>query len=93
MLQTYHTLAAFAKKIIHILVLNSCKINFHQLSGASEIFLALPTRLSAALSLFDMPDSMVGIFDPDLAATGIEKEDERVRTLDAQALRHTLGLI
>lgn len=38
-----------------------------------------------------MPDSMVGIFDRDLAAAGIEKEDERGRTLDVHALRHTFG--
>jgi integrase len=48
-------------------------------------------RLPAALPLFDMPDSMVGIFDRDLVAAGIEKEDERGRTLDVHALRHTFG--
>jgi site-specific recombinase XerD len=50
-----------------------------------------PVVLPAALPLFDMPDSMVGVFDRDLAAAGIEKEDERGRTLDVHALRHTFG--
>ncbi|OHB48104.1 MAG: hypothetical protein A2Y10_17495 [Planctomycetes bacterium GWF2_41_51] len=51
----------------------------------------VPARLPAALPLFDMPDSMVGIFDRDLAAAGIEKTDERGRSLDVHALRHTFG--
>ena len=51
----------------------------------------IPLRLSATMPLFDMPDSMVGIFDRDLAAAGIEKTDERGRTLDVHALRHTFG--
>ncbi|OQA03102.1 MAG: site-specific tyrosine recombinase XerC [Planctomycetes bacterium ADurb.Bin401] len=52
---------------------------------------AIPAHLPAALPLFDMPDSMVGIFDRDIAAAGIAKEDERGRTLDVHALRHTFG--
>jgi len=48
-------------------------------------------RLPAAIPLFDMPDSMVGIFNRDIAAAEIEKEDERGRTLDVHALRHTFG--
>ncbi|OHB54201.1 MAG: hypothetical protein A2Y12_17155 [Planctomycetes bacterium GWF2_42_9] len=50
-----------------------------------------PVVLPAALPLFNMPDSMVGVFDRDIAAAGIEKEDERGRTLDVHALRHTFG--
>jgi integrase len=34
---------------------------------------------------------MVAIFDLDLAAAGIDKRDERGRTLDVHALRHTFG--
>jgi site-specific recombinase XerD len=45
----------------------------------------------ARLPLFDMPDSLIGIFDRDLAAAGIAKQDERGRTLDVHALRHTFG--
>ena len=42
-------------------------------------------------SLFEMPDSLIGIFDRDLAAAGIDKLDPRGRTLDVHALRHTFG--
>ena len=41
--------------------------------------------------LFEIPDSLVGIFDRDLAAAGIDKQDQRGRTLDVHALRHTFG--
>jgi site-specific recombinase XerD len=49
------------------------------------------TALLAQMPLFDMPRSMVGLFDRDLAAAGIAKRDERGRTLDVHALRHTFG--
>jgi integrase len=52
---------------------------------------AVPVRLPAGMRLFDVPRSMVGIFDRDLAAAGIAKRDERGRTLDVHALRHTFG--
>jgi integrase len=58
---------------------------------AIKIGNAVPVRLPAALPLFDVPRSMVGIFDRDLAAAGIAKRDERGRTLDVHALRHTFG--
>ena len=51
----------------------------------------VPVRLPAGMGLFDMPRSMVGIFDRDIAAAGIAKRDERGRTLDVHALRHTFG--
>lgn len=51
----------------------------------------VPARLPAALPLFEMPRSMVGTFDRDLAAASIEKFDERGRSLDVHALRHTFG--
>ena len=47
--------------------------------------------LSASMPLFEFPRSLVGIFDRDLAATGIEKQDQRGRSLDVHALRHTFG--
>src|SRR5690606_17614778 len=50
-----------------------------------------PSPLPASMPLFDMPRSLVGIFDRDLAAAGIEKFDERGRSLDVHALRHTFG--
>lgn len=51
----------------------------------------IPAQLPHATPLFVMPDSMIGIFDRDLTAAGIDKEDERGRTLDVHALRHTFG--
>jgi integrase len=47
--------------------------------------------LPAATPLFDIPRSLVGIFDRDLAAAGIAKHDDRGRSLDVHALRHTFG--
>ncbi len=47
--------------------------------------------LPASAPLFEIPRSLVGIFDRDLAAAGIEKQDQRGRTLDVHALRHTFG--
>jgi hypothetical protein len=41
-------------------------------------------------ALFDMPDSLIGIFDRDLAAAGIDKQDPRGRTLDVHALPGSL---
>ena len=51
----------------------------------------VPARLPAGMPLFEMPRSMVGIFDRDLIAAGISKHDDRGRTLDVHALRHTFG--
>lgn len=51
----------------------------------------VPVRLPAATPLFDVPDSLVGTFDRDLAAAGISKKDESGRTVDVHALRHTFG--
>ena len=47
--------------------------------------------LSARMPLFHIPRSLVGIFDRDLAAAGIDKHDDRGRSLDVHALRHTFG--
>ena len=44
-----------------------------------------------AMPLFDIPDSLIGTFNRDLAAAGIAKQDPRGRTLDVHALRHTFG--
>ena len=41
--------------------------------------------------LFTVPKGFVKIFDRDLAAAGIPKRDERGRTVDLHALRHTFG--
>jgi integrase len=49
------------------------------------------TALPAKMKLFTIPRSLVGIFDRDLAAAGIDKHDDRGRSLDVHALRHTFG--
>ena len=38
-----------------------------------------------------MPRGFIRVFDRDLEAAGIPKEDERGRTADIHALRHTFG--
>jgi integrase len=48
-------------------------------------------NITAKMHLFDIPKSMTGIFDRDLAAAGIDKYDDRGRSLDVHALRHTFG--
>ncbi len=49
------------------------------------------TVLPAKRKLFTIPRGLVGIFDRDLAAAGIAKHDDRGRSLDVHALRHTFG--
>lgn len=51
----------------------------------------VPARLPLATPLFVVPRDLVKIFDRDLAAAGIAKRDERGRTVDVHALRHTFG--
>jgi len=41
--------------------------------------------------LFDVPVALVKILDRDLAAAGIPKRDDRGRTVDVHALRHTFA--
>ena len=48
-------------------------------------------RLPLAQRVFTIPRDMVRIFDRDLVAAGIPKRDERGRTVDVHALRHTFG--
>lgn len=53
----------------------------------------IPARLPANTPLFVVPDKLVRIFDRDLKAAGIPKRDDRGRTLDVHALRHTFGTL
>ena len=48
-------------------------------------------RLPARMPLFQVPRDFVRIFDRDLAAASIPKRDDRDRTVDLHALRHTFG--
>ena len=52
---------------------------------------SVPARLPNGLPLFDVPNGLVRILNRDLKAAGIEKVDERGRSLDVHALRHTFG--
>jgi len=51
----------------------------------------VPLRLPPASPLFNVPAGLVRILDRDLAAAGIPKRDERGRTVDVHAMRHTFG--
>ncbi len=52
---------------------------------------AVPMRLPSDTPLFDIPDGLGRILDRDLAAAGIAKADDRGRTVDVHAMRHTFG--
>jgi integrase len=66
---------------------------------------AIPARLPSDTRLFDVPGRLVKILDRDLVAAGIarrvwvggkwviDKRDDRGRTLDIHALRHTFGTL
>ena len=43
--------------------------------------------------LFNVPDGLVRILNRDLAAAGIPKKDDRGRTVDVHALRHSFGTL
>jgi integrase len=65
----------------------------------------IPARLPPNTPLFNVPDRLVKILDRDLVAAGIarrvkvkgkcriDKRDDRGRTLDVHALRHTFGTL
>jgi integrase len=49
--------------------------------------------LVASMPLFTIPDKLVRILDRDLRLAGIPKRDDRGRTLDVHALRHSFGTL
>ena len=51
------------------------------------------TRLPTDTPLFTVPDKLVQILDRDLRLAGIPKVDERGRTVDVHAFRHTFGTL
>ncbi len=51
----------------------------------------VPLRLPADRPIFNVPRALVRILDRDLVAAGIPKRDERGRTVDVHAMRHTFG--
>jgi integrase len=53
----------------------------------------IPARLPSDTPVFDVPDKLSKILNRDLRLAGIPKHDERGRTLDVHALRHTFGTL
>jgi len=51
----------------------------------------IPARLPTKTMIFNVPTGLVKIMNRDLKSAGIAKVDERGRTLDVHALRHTFG--
>jgi integrase len=51
----------------------------------------LLARLPLEMPLLTVPDKLVRILDRDLAAAGIPKIDERGRSVDVHAMRHTFA--
>lgn len=51
----------------------------------------IPARLPHDATVFNLPTGLIRIFDKDLDAAGIAKEDERGRTVDIHALRTTFA--
>ena len=64
-------------------------------TGRPGVLRFAPPRadLPAGTLLFTVPKQLVRILDRDLQAAGIAKRDERGRTLDVHALRHTFGTL
>jgi len=53
----------------------------------------IPARLPPDAPLFDVPDKLCKILNRDLKSAGVPKRDERGRTVDVHALRHTFGTL
>jgi integrase len=54
---------------------------------------AIAPTMPADTPVFDVPAGLVQILDRDLKLAGIPKRDERGRTVDVHALRHTFGTL
>ena len=64
-----------------------------QIAGVIPMAASAPIKLPADTLLFTVPQGLVRILDRDLKLAGIAKRDERGRTLDVHALRHTFGTL
>ncbi|NQU26515.1 MAG: site-specific integrase [Candidatus Nealsonbacteria bacterium] len=51
----------------------------------------IPARLPADTSVFRIPRNLVKVLNGDLKMAGIPKRDDRGRTVDVHALRHSFG--
>jgi integrase len=61
--------------------------------GAILRMAGVPSRLSADTPVFKVPAGLVRILNRDLKLAGIPKRDERGRTIDVHALRHSFGTL
>lgn len=69
------------------------KLQSLQSEARRTIGASIPMRLPSESPLFNVPKGLIRILDLDLQAAGIAKSDERGRTLDVHALRHTFGTL
>ena len=53
----------------------------------------IPDRLPADTAVFYVPSGLIRILDRDLRMAGIPKADDRGRTIDVHALRHSFGTL
>jgi len=53
----------------------------------------VPPKLPAGAKVFRVPAGLIRILDRDLKAAGIAKVDDRGRTIDVHALRHSFGTL
>ncbi len=60
-------------------------------NGARRMGKSVPIGLSADTLLFTVPTALVRILDRDLRLGGITKRDQRGRTVDVHAFRHSFG--
>ena len=64
-----------------------------QTTGVIPMTAAPTGELPTSTPLFTVPKGLVRILDRDLKLAGIAKRDDRGRTLDVHALRHTFGTL
>jgi len=62
-------------------------------SGGSTGPTSIPAKLPADAPVFTVPAALVKILDRDLRLAGIPKRDERGRSVDVHAMRHTFGTL
>src|SRR6185436_10184672 len=62
-------------------------------SEARRLGEPIPARLPGDTPLFEIPAGLLRILDRDLKLAGIPKKDERGRTLDVHALRHSFSTL
>ena len=60
-------------------------------SQARGILKPIPAKLPSDTPLFNVPKGFIKIFDRDLIAAGIDKTDERGKTVDIHCLRHSFA--